>query len=206
MTDVVGNKFAPGAHYGPVLSQTDLYLLKAELELNPLLTNSVPAFHLIFNLATGQTGGFNPAAPGERELAFTQKDEFATIPRVSQLILITELTPWCTIVKNEGGVTLGDICQTVWKEYSEHNITDAEFSSLPVRLQEQVKRAAMSRSVQPGAWGGYGYAPQQIPNRFKRYDWLRDKIFFDRMSKRDSYAKERLGFSAGNIFIMEFVA
>jgi hypothetical protein len=53
---------------------------------------------------------------------------------VQELILITENSPWCTIVKNEvgvlsvlamvqmitglkRGVTLGDICTTIWKEY-----------------------------------------------------------------------------------------
>lgn len=38
---------------GPVLSQTDLYLLKPTLQINPILTKSNPAFNLIFDLATG---------------------------------------------------------------------------------------------------------------------------------------------------------
>jgi hypothetical protein len=39
---------------GPVLSTTELYLLQTELQLNPILTNSNPAFHLIFHLQTGK--------------------------------------------------------------------------------------------------------------------------------------------------------
>ena len=65
--------------------------------------------------ATGQTGGYNPS-DRDRDLPFSQKDEPATLPRVEQLIVISEITPWCTIVKNENGVTLGDICQQIWKE------------------------------------------------------------------------------------------
>lgn len=38
---------------GPVLSQTDLYLLNTELEINPILANSHGSFHLVFNLQTG---------------------------------------------------------------------------------------------------------------------------------------------------------
>jgi hypothetical protein len=85
---------------GPVLSQTDLYLLQPELVLHPILTMSHPGFHLVFNLQTGQTGGFNPGARDE-DLPFTAKEEPATLPRVQELILITENSPWCTIIKNE---------------------------------------------------------------------------------------------------------
>jgi hypothetical protein len=38
---------------GPVLTQTDLYLLGTELQLNPILMNANPKFHLVFNLLTG---------------------------------------------------------------------------------------------------------------------------------------------------------
>ncbi len=39
------------------------------------------------------------------------------MPRVEELIIITEHSPWCTTVKNPQGVTLGDICGTLYKEY-----------------------------------------------------------------------------------------
>ena len=39
---------------GPVLSQTDLYLLGTELELHPILANDSGSFQLIFNLSTGE--------------------------------------------------------------------------------------------------------------------------------------------------------
>jgi len=38
---------------GPVLTQTDLYLLKPELELHPILQQKHPTFHLLLNISTG---------------------------------------------------------------------------------------------------------------------------------------------------------
>lgn len=38
---------------GPVLSQTDLYLLNTELEVNPILEGKVPKYQLQFHLVTG---------------------------------------------------------------------------------------------------------------------------------------------------------
>jgi hypothetical protein len=63
----------------------------------------------------GQTGGFNHASR-DRDLQFTAKDEPATLPRVQQLIIISDQSPWCTIVTNERGVTMSDVCSVVWKE------------------------------------------------------------------------------------------
>ncbi|KIK59096.1 hypothetical protein GYMLUDRAFT_681800 [Collybiopsis luxurians FD-317 M1] len=197
------NKWAPGAAYGPVLSQTDLYLLQSDLQLNPILAGASPSFHLLFNIATGQTGGFNPDAR-DRDLAFAAKDEPATLPRVSQLIIITEISPWCTIVKNERGVTMGDVCTQIWKDYAEHDVTDAEFASLPPRLQDQVKRSATMRGT-GGSWQAY-YTPAATPARFKRYDWLRERTFFDSLQRKESYISQRLGYKAPNVFVMELTA
>lgn len=44
---------------GPVLTTTELYLLQTELQLNPILTNSNPGFHLIFHLQTGDSPVLN---------------------------------------------------------------------------------------------------------------------------------------------------
>lgn len=64
----------------------------------------------------GQTVGYNHESR-DRDLPFTAKDEPATLPRVAEVIIITEITPWCTIVKNPGGVTMNDICTSIWKEW-----------------------------------------------------------------------------------------
>ena len=67
------------------------------------------------HLVPGQTGGYNHEAR-DRDSPFTAKEEPATMPRVEELIIITELSPWCTTIKNPQGVTLTDICQTLFKE------------------------------------------------------------------------------------------
>lgn len=48
------------------------------------------------------------------------KEEPATLPRVSQIVLVSRYSPWCTIVKKETGVTIGDICSAIFKEYVPH--------------------------------------------------------------------------------------
>ncbi|RPD55666.1 hypothetical protein L226DRAFT_540079 [Lentinus tigrinus ALCF2SS1-7] len=197
MADTIG-KWAPGGSYGPVLSQTDLYLLGTELEINPILANTSESFQLIFNLSTGQTGGYNHEAR-DRDIPFTAKEEPATMPRVEELIIITEFSPWCTIIKNPNGVTLGDICTTLFKEYSEKMVTEKEFDSLPPRLQEQVRRYASSATG--AGWQQY-YSPPVAPTQFRRVDWLRERVFFDKLTRKDSYAKARLGYAAPNIFVL----
>ncbi|KAH0830233.1 hypothetical protein J3R83DRAFT_1592 [Lanmaoa asiatica] len=224
MGDSSVNKWAAGASYGPVLSQTDLYLLNTELQLHPILQGTDAAFHLIFNLVTGtmnqvvalavysisfsvppgSTGGFNSEAR-DRDIPFIAKDEPATLPRVTDLIIITELSPWCTIVHNDRGVTMGDVCGAIWKEYTENYITEVEFSSLPARLQEQVKRVAQNNQTS-GGWPGAMYYNTPQPNRYKRVDWLRDKIYFEGLSKKDHYTSSRLGFKAPNIFVMNLAS
>jgi len=201
MADQVG-RWAAGTSYGPVLSQTDLYLLNTDLHVNPILSSGGDTdFHLVFNLATGQTGGFNNEAR-DRDLPFVQKDEPATLPRVQELILITELSPWCTVVRNDRGVTMSDVCTALWKEYTDNYVTDGEFAALPPRLQEQVKRTA-AHNAQTG-WNMY-YSPQ-APNRFRRIDWLREKVYFDGLVKRDKYSVDRLGYKAPNIFVVQLLS
>ncbi|KAF8061722.1 hypothetical protein FPV67DRAFT_293800 [Lyophyllum atratum] len=196
-------KWAAGLSYGPVLSQTDLYLLQTDLELHPILQGKHATFHLVFSLLTGQTSGFNQDSR-DRDLSFTAKDEPATMPRVSQLIILTEHSPWCTIVKNERGVTMHDICTQVWKDYTEHLVTDAEFASIPARIQEHIKRVSSHNTAGAagGSWGAY-YSPMPQTRSLKRVDWLRERVYFETMRRSDSYSISRLGFKAPNIFIMD---
>lgn len=56
---------------GPVLSQTDLYLLNPHLEVNPILQLQNPKFVLSFNLATGMSHfHFDPHSPISAYLKF----------------------------------------------------------------------------------------------------------------------------------------
>jgi len=203
-TDLMNNRWQSGVSYGPVLSQTDLYLLKTELTIHPILSISHPTFHLVFNVQTGQTGGYNPSNR-DRDLPFSQKDEPATLPRVQQLIIISEHSPWCTIVKNEKGVTLGDVCQQIWKDYTDNLVTEAELAALPTRMQEQIRRHASH-----AATSGWGYPYQSpaptAPVRYRRVDWLRERLYFEGLVKRDDYVVKRLGYKAPNIFVMNVIS
>lgn len=136
----------------------------------------------------GQTGGFNHGSDAEQP--FTARDEPATLPRVEDLIIITESSPWCTIVHNSAGVTLGDVCTTLWKEwvfissggsdmvsfmwltyfdisYSENAVTEKEFESLGPRMQDQIRRFASGGAA--NGWSSF-YSPQTPApgNRFRR--------------------------------------
>ncbi|KAF9050244.1 hypothetical protein BJ165DRAFT_1342466 [Panaeolus papilionaceus] len=208
MDRVIG-KWAPGAAYGPILSQTDLYLLQTDLELNPILEGKLENHQLQFHLVTGYTTAVARGGPPEASLV--GKDEPATLPRVNQLIIISRQSPWCTIVKKDTGVTIGDVCSTIYKEYTENDVTEAEFTNLNNRSQDQIRRTAAHNAVQSGQgaqhqWPGY-YPPQAAPERIRRVaDWLREKVYFEGLCKDPSYAKQRLGFQAPNIFIMELTA
>jgi len=193
-------KWKSGTSYGPVLSQTDLYLLKPSLQIHPILTASMPSFHLVFNLASGQTAGFNPDSR-DRDLPFTAKDEAATLPRVTELVIITRHSPWCTIVKNRSGVTLLDVCSAIFKDYSEMSLTEAEMAAAAPAYQERVRRTAVVRET--GGQGSYWSTHASVPvNRCKRIDWLQSRVFFDRLDRDDDFAKQRLGFAAPNIFCL----
>jgi len=203
--DRVVSQWAAGAAYGPVLSQVDLYLLNTELLLNPILEGKLDNYQLQFHLVTGFTTSATRAPNGDPNLF--GKDEPATLPRVSQLIVISRHSPWCTIIKKDTGVTIGDVCSAIYKDYTEHDITEVEFNSLNGRMQEQIKRtAAMNfQQNQPQSqWGGY--YPAAGPDRLRRVDWLRERVYFEGLVRDDNYAKQRLGFKAPNVFVMDLVS
>ncbi|KAG6820048.1 hypothetical protein H0H93_006063 [Arthromyces matolae] len=157
-------------------------------------------------LVTGHTGGFNQESR-DRDLPFVHKDEPATVPRVKQIVLITEHSPWCTIVTNETGVTLNDICVQVYKDYTTQ-ITGAEYTSLQPRVQEQVKRISAHNQMSLSGWNNGGFYPGTPmatvnPDQLKRCDWLRERIYFEGLRKDDTYARARLGYHASNIFLMD---
>ena len=104
---------------GPVLNPLDILIMRnndgLELDLNPILESKDGDFHLLFNIATGQTGGMNPDDRNSN-IQFIQAGEAATVPRVSELIIITKNSPWCTIVTNKNGVSMQDVSTKLWKE------------------------------------------------------------------------------------------
>ncbi|THH06677.1 hypothetical protein EW145_g3923 [Phellinidium pouzarii] len=211
-----GKRWAPGPAYGPVLRPTDLYLLEAKPAIHPILTHSFNPFRLNFNLATvhftshtlvGETVGFGA---GDRQLTFTYKDNAATLPRLTEVVIITRDSPWCTIVRNELGVSLADVCGQLWKEYTETALTEAEFATLGVRDKDRVKRMALMResggydpgSAFAGTWGSSSAVPL---GRCRRIDWLHGKVYFEGLERDDAFAKSRLKYAAPNVFRMSLI-
>jgi hypothetical protein len=126
---------------------------------------------------------------------------------VSVLHIITERSPWCTTVRNEAGITLGDICGQMHKDYVENVITEAELSATQPRIQERIKQVAARNAAGLGGggqWNGFYSSPAPTPlNRLKRVDWLCEAHFFDQMIRDERYAEQRLGFTAPNILVMK---
>ncbi|KAF9009546.1 hypothetical protein BDQ17DRAFT_1388378 [Cyathus striatus] len=199
------SKWAAGTSYGPVLSQTDLYLLKTPLEIHPIFAGTAPDFTLAYSLAEGRAGGFN-AHERDRDLALTAKDEPATLPRVQKLIIITRCSPWCTTVENERGVTLQDVLTGLWTDYGEAYVSEAEFQSLNPRLQETVRRVATSNIAATQGWNAYHQMQMIPPNQIRRADWLRDRRYFQNLVYDPNYITSRLGFHAPNTFVLELMA
>ena len=127
-------------------------------------------------------------------------------------------------MKNDEGVTIGNVCSTIYKQcvsilfliilltilhvsYTDHHITEAEFNTLNNRMQEQIKRTASAnlQQLQPQQ-ASWGYYPVAAPDRLRRVDWLRERVYFEGLVKDDSYARSRLGFKAPDVFVMELVA
>jgi len=202
------NRWAAGPSYGPILQQTQLYILQAPLDLNPILEGKLDKYQLQFHIVTGFTTGNSRGPNGDPTVQ--GKDEPATLPRVDQLIVISRYSPWCTIIRNDAGVTVGDVCSAIYKDYTDHSITDTEFASLNGRAQEQLKRTAALnfQATQPQQSQAWGYYPpaQPGPDRFRRVDWLRDRVYFEGLMRDDGYAKSRLGYKAPNIFVMELTS
>jgi len=205
MDNVRVDRWATGGAYGPVISQTDLYLLKPNLQIHPILTKS-HNFILIFNLLTGYTGGFNEQQT-DRDHPFEQANQPATLPRVSVMHIVTERSPWCTTIRNESGVTLGDICGQMHKDYVENVIAEGELAATQPRIQERIKQVAARNATNLSGpqWNAF-YSSPAAPtplNRLKRVDWLCEAHFFDLLHRDDRYAEQRLGFAAPNIFVMK---
>lgn len=71
------------------------------------------------------------------------KHEPATLPRVSELMVVSRDSPWTTTIRNEQGVTVGDVWIGIFRDYYEHNLADHEFNSLTARASEILRRTSL---------------------------------------------------------------
>ncbi|KAG8798139.1 hypothetical protein FRB91_006970 [Serendipita sp. 411] len=105
MADTKVDKWLEGTTYGPVMKQTDLYLLGAALTINPILSGDHPDVKISFNVASGEIAATNPKTDEELEWAPFQEQP-AVLPRCTTLYILCKQTPWCIHVENRTGVTV----------------------------------------------------------------------------------------------------
>jgi len=196
------NKWTPGYDYGPVLSPVELYALDGtsdagiKLDINPVLAGTDRNKSMGYDISTGQY-----EAVGDRATTEQYADEPAVIPRMSELIVYTKHSPWITIVRNEGGVTCGDVCRALTQTYSQP-ITETEFAALPPRAKAAVNRDASNRHY----YHPYPYSPGTPgqPNAaLRRVAWLQGRVYIHYASIDDKYAEKRFGYSAPNMLCLE---
>jgi len=193
--DRLNNRWAPGPHYGPVLTPTELLLLDINLEIHPILQRAAEDFEMLFNIMSGQTGGTNS---NRDDLQFFAKDEPAVLPRMTEIILMTKATPWVTTIQNEKGVTLADLCSQLWKDYTENAVSDLEFGTLPPRLQDLVRRQA--------GMNAHALASVMSSARARtvlRCDWFRERQWFESLHHDERYVRDRIGYAAPHIFVFD---
>ncbi|KAH7102685.1 hypothetical protein BKA62DRAFT_97973 [Auriculariales sp. MPI-PUGE-AT-0066] len=209
MSDSAGiGMWLAGENYGPALPPLHLYQLKAPLKIHPCLTALGKGPSLMFNLRTGECA----AMAEDRQLVELHgiRREPATHPRVQQLYLIMDRSPWFTLCENEEGVTIGDIINAVARDYRKFITTD-EWARLTPVQQERIRRSALSgeyarqeqhlqqyhRETQP---------PQNalvLDNRpYRRSLWLMESYFVEHWEQNEKLAQARLGFSSPDVLVM----
>ncbi|KZV94503.1 hypothetical protein EXIGLDRAFT_515301 [Exidia glandulosa HHB12029] len=152
------------AEFTAVLSPSELYNFEGvQPEIHPLLALKDEKLMLRYDMETGDTKVF--VANSHEEADFGKyAARPATLPRLSEILLITRSSPWVTTVRNPSGVTLADIFVQLWKDYSNVDVTKDEFDQLGLRQQDQLqRRIARSNSPRgmgmPGTTAGYGPLP-----------------------------------------------
>lgn len=127
---------------GPVLKQTDLFLLGANLTINPVLAGEHPDIKINFNVATGDISANHPKHEDEDVAWEPYQEQPAIIPRCTTVYIICRQTPWCIPIENRTGVTIKDVFSALYQFHSTEYITEDEWSALSARTQDKIKRLA----------------------------------------------------------------
>lgn len=206
MTEKVG-KWLDGAAYGPVLKQTDLYLLGATMSVNPVLTEEHPDVKINFNIATGDISANNPKNEEEEVSWEPFQDQPAVLPRCTTIYILCRQSPWCVPVENRTGVTVKDVFSALYQFHSNEFITEDEWSALPLKTQDKIKRLAkQDPSIGGNAPGtpqwSYYHTPNQTAVRYARKAWLQARVNLEELKVDDDYCEQRLGFRGPNVLVM----
>ncbi|GJE88075.1 hypothetical protein PsYK624_041580 [Phanerochaete sordida] len=166
------DKWSEEPCYGPVLDAFLVKVVKATLELNPLLApppedpdeRSYLKWNMLF--PTGQCQ--RSSDPGHRSWA-EGRHQPATWPRVKSLRILCRCVPWELQVKasdEEAGVTCGDVIESI-HEYMYGRVSSQQLENAPAAHRRLVGQAYWhNRSTAHGVPGG------RMFNTLLRCDWL----------------------------------
>ncbi|CCA70575.1 hypothetical protein PIIN_04512 [Serendipita indica DSM 11827] len=208
MTDKVG-KWLEGSAYGPVMKQTDIFLLGVTLTVNPVLTGDHPDIRINFNVSTGDITAQNPKDDKEEPPWEPYQEQPAVLPRCTTLYIICRQTPWCIHIENRTGVTVKDVFTSLYAFHSNEFITEDEWNALPPKTQDRIKRMARQDGnlggpvpQTPGQWSYYHQSPNPTSVRFARKAWLQSRVNLDDLKVDDEYCEQRLGYKGPNVLVM----
>lgn len=166
------DKWSEDNCYGPVLDAFLVKVVKAKLELNPLLApppeNPDERPYLKWNMLFPTAQCQRSSDPGHRSWAEGRHSP-ATWPRVKSLRILCRCLPWELQVRasdEELGVTCGDVIESI-HEYMYSRVSQQQLENAPASHRRLVGQAYWhNRSTAHGVPGG------RMFNTLLRCDWL----------------------------------
>ncbi|SRR5258707_767478 len=120
----------------------------------------------------------------------------ATFPRLSHVRLISPHFPWMIDVKNNAGVTCGDVAQRI-SSFILQRVDKSEWDPLSQEDKAEIGNSYnWNRSTARGAPGG-----AYLPKGLTRVDFLGKRTRFAGIVRDDRFVKDRLGTLTGSTFV-----
>ncbi|GJJ11793.1 hypothetical protein Clacol_006031 [Clathrus columnatus] len=183
------DRWTPGPSYGPVLSPFQLSLLGIPLEVNPLLKPSTEQslVHLEYNVLFPTN--FAHRSDDPPGISWSRgRNEPATLPRVSEMRLISKKYPWVIDIqasKPDEGVTCIEVVQAIHRDAG-LNVKAKVYNALPNRSKALVsKQYNHNRSTSRHAPGG------AFDSGLKRGDFMLEFIMFNGLVDDQPLVAER---------------
>ncbi|KAF8898204.1 hypothetical protein CPB84DRAFT_1151043 [Gymnopilus junonius] len=194
--------FVQGPHYGPVLEPFIAHIVKADIQVNPLIA-CLPEdggdqvhlkWNMIFPTSTIQRSDDKAYISWSRG-----RDDPATYPRITAMRIVSETFPWMIEVNaqnKELGITCGEVIDTIGRELVKFS-NKADFACLPIKEQRDVSAAYNhNRSRHPGVPGG------MLGQGMKRLDFLRRNTMYSGLEGNNKAVKRLTGEALPCAFVL----
>jgi len=192
------DRWEPGKDYGVILDSIKFNVLRPPVVVHALLGPTPPsASHpsLVFNMLFPPNMIHLSNEHPSRSWMNGRSDP-ATFPRLSHISLISPHFPWIIEVRNDQGVTCGDVAQKLFN-FMQARIDKSEWEPLPEEDRLAIGASyKWNRSTEPGAPGG------MMQPGLSRVDFLGKRTMFDGMVRDDKFVRERLSTSTGAVFVV----